>query len=452
MGLAGAGITAPRVVEIHPAPDPLAALAAISAWPGAILLESAGPVTAQSCFTYLMAEPSAVLRMEPGLHALDALASMAARAFTPAVPDLPPFQGGLAGYISYETGAALEGVAPAMASGDSPGPGIWIGRYDWVVAWDRRSGGCWLIDHRGDHEATAGIADLLREAQLPAVLRGTISPKPDAGLPPSSFSRPGYLGAVERVREYIRAGDVFQVNLSQQFTLPSTRPPLELYARLRQASPAPFTAYLDAGDHQILSASPELFLDLADGHVVTRPIKGTRPRGTTPETDATLEQELRASTKDRAENVMIVDLLRNDLSRVSQPGSVLVPELCGIEVHPTVHHLVSTVTARLTPESNAFNLLAATLPGGSITGAPKVRAMQIIRELEPVPRGVYCGAIGYITRSGDLRMSVAIRTMTRQDGLLRIPAGGGIVLDSEPAAEYDETLAKARAMLAAATE
>ena len=452
MGLAGAGITAPDVIAIRPAPDPLAALAAVSALPGAMLLESAGPVTPLSRYTYLMADPSAWLRTEPGPDALDTLAAMLAGGSAPPISELPPFQGGLAGYISYETGAALEGVSAVAAPGAPGGPGILMGRYEWVVAWDRHSKACWLIDHRGDPRASANLASRMQQARMPAALHGVVPSDAPAQLPPSGFARSDYLDAVERVREYIRAGDVFQVNLSQQFVLPSTRPPLEVYFRLRQASPAPFAACLDAGDHQVFSASPELFLDLAGGAVVTRPIKGTRPRGAGPDDDAALQRELHESAKDRAENVMIVDLLRNDLSRVSEPGSVLVPEICRIEVHPTVHHLVSTVTARLAPESNAFDLLAATLPGGSITGAPKVRAMQIIRELELVPRGVYCGAIGYITWGGDLRMSVAIRTMTRRDGVLRIPAGGGIVLDSDPAAEYDETLAKARALLAAAAE
>lgn len=257
---------------------------------------------------------------------------------------------------------------------------------------------------------------------------------------------------MQRIRDYILAGDVFQVNLSQQFSVPSVRDTLELYRRLQARSAAPFSACFECGDHDVLSISPELFLSLDDGAIETRPIKGTRPRGASPEADMQLAAELAASDKDRAENVMIVDLMRNDLSRVAQPGTVQVPSLCALESHPTVHHLVSTVTAQLAPGHDAFDLLTATLPAGSITGAPKVRAMEIIRELEPVSRGVYCGAIGYIGWDGSMELSVAIRTLTRRDGVAQIHAGGGVVLDSAPAAEYDETIAKARALLEASAE
>jgi para-aminobenzoate synthetase component 1 len=266
----------------------------------------------------------------------------------------------------------------------------------------------------------------------------------------SGFTRDGYLAAVERVREYILAGDVFQVNLSQRFEAACGLEPFAFYRRLRDVNPAPFAAYLQGEAFAVASASPERFLQVTpDGAVETRPIKGTRPRGPTPEEDQALVVELMASEKDRAENVMIVDLLRNDLSRVCRPGSVDVPALCALESHPTVHHLVSTVSGALEPGRTALDLLRAAFPGGSVTGAPKVRAMEIIAELEPVARGVYCGAIGCMSVTGAMDTSIPIRTATLQGGRAWFHAGGGIVADSDPALEFDETLAKAAGILRA---
>jgi para-aminobenzoate synthetase component 1 len=265
----------------------------------------------------------------------------------------------------------------------------------------------------------------------------------------SNFARPAYEAAVARVVEYILAGDIFQANLSQRFLaeLPPGLDAFGLYLRLRQRNPAPFAAYLDAGGVQIASASPERFLELRGRQVETRPIKGTRPRGATPEEDRRLGEELLGSEKDRAENVMIVDLLRNDLSRVCRDHTVLTPEICVLESFATVHHLVSTVTGELRPGLDAVDLLRATFPGGSITGAPKIRAMEIIAELEPTARGPYCGAIGWMGADGWMDTSITIRTFAIRDGKVAFQAGGGIVADSDPAAEYEETLAKARALL-----
>ena len=450
MGVGGDTIAASTVFPLDPAPDPLAAFGAVRHLPCPLLLESAGPIGDFSRYSYLMAGPREILRSPARPGSLEELRGLIADQAFAAVPGLPPFQGGLAGYLSYELGASLERVPPA-GSDAVPGPDVLMGLYDWVVAWDRIRGSCWLIDHRGRPAATQELTQSLVTGDLRPASR-VPRPASDDPRPPSTFTRRSYEHAVQRIRDYILAGDVFQVNLSQRFSLPSTSDCLDLYRRLRALSPAPFSACFDAGDHQVLSISPELFLALDDGRVETRPIKGTRPRGATPAADADLAAALLASPKDRAENVMIVDLLRNDLSRVAQPGSVTVPGLCQLESHPTVHHLVSTVEAQLEPGHDAFDLLAATLPGGSITGAPKVRAMQIIRELEPVRRGVYCGAIGYISWQGDMRMSVAIRTLTRRGGTAHIPAGGGVVLDSDPASEYDETLDKARALLRATAE
>jgi para-aminobenzoate synthetase component 1 len=254
------------------------------------------------------------------------------------------------------------------------------------------------------------------------------------------------------VIEYIFAGDIFQANLSQRLEAPLLGTPLELYRRLRRRNPAPFAAFLDYGDVAIASSSPERFLRVDDGRQVeTRPIKGTRPRGVGPEHDAALALALAESDKDRAENVMIVDLLRNDLSRVCRPGTVRVPELFAIEHYATVHHLVSTVVGELAPEHDAVDLLRAAFPGGSITGAPKVRAMQIIAELEPTARGVYCGAIGYVSVTGALDTNVVIRTYLVLGRDVYFQVGGGIVADSNPEQEYRETLDKARGLVAALT-
>jgi para-aminobenzoate synthetase component 1 len=274
----------------------------------------------------------------------------------------------------------------------------------------------------------------------------------------SSFTHRGYLDAVTRVRDYIVAGDIFQANLSQRLEAPLHEPPWSLYRRLRRINPAPFAAYLDFGDVVVASASPERFLGVPDGRTVeARPIKGTRPRGVGPEHDAALGMDLVESAKDRAENLMIVDLLRNDLSRVCRPGTVHVPELFALERYPTVHHLVSTVVGELPPGTDTTALLAATFPGGSITGAPKIRAMEIIAELEPSRRGVYCGSIGYLSVTGALDTSIVIRTflaVSGPDGAPRVyfSVGGGIVADSDPEDEYRETLHKARALIAALAE
>jgi para-aminobenzoate synthetase component 1 len=264
----------------------------------------------------------------------------------------------------------------------------------------------------------------------------------------SSFTHDGYVEAVARVREYIVAGDVFQANLSQRFEASLGEPPWALYRRLRTGNAAPFAAFLDFPDVVVLSASPERFLRVdAGGHVETRPIKGTRPRGLGPEHDAALGAALTESAKDQAENLMIVDLMRNDLSRVCAPGTVRVPELFALERYATVHHLVSTVVGELAPGMDALDLLRAAFPGGSITGAPKVRAMEIISELEPSARGVYCGAIGYWSVTGQLDSSIGIRTAVALAGRVYFSAGGGIVADSDPEQEYRETLDKARGLI-----
>jgi para-aminobenzoate synthetase component 1 len=252
------------------------------------------------------------------------------------------------------------------------------------------------------------------------------------------------------VKEYIAAGDVYQVNLSQRFEMQTADEPFAIYERLRKLSPAPFGAYIEAGNFQILSSSPELLLRLDErGHALTRPIKGTRPRGKTPAEDQRLAAELFASEKDHAELLMIVDLERNDLGRVCRYGSIEVKERHRIESHPTVHHLVATIVGRLRENADVFDCLRSMLPGGSITGAPKIRAMQLIDELEPCRRHVYTGSLGYLGFDGTCDLNIAIRTILCRAGRASYHVGGGIVADSDPEAEYQETLAKGRAMRAA---
>lgn len=265
----------------------------------------------------------------------------------------------------------------------------------------------------------------------------------------SNFTRDAYLQAVERVIEYIRAGDIFQANLTQRLLFPSTQDAVSLYERLCSVNPAPFAGLMQWDDWAVISASPERFLRM-DGHEVeTRPIKGTRRRKKGPEADLFTRDELRESEKDQAENIMIVDLLRNDLSRVCEAGSIRVPQLCGVESYETVQHLVSEVRGRLRADQTVWDLFRATCPGGSISGAPKVRAMEIIAELEPTVRGPYCGSLFYCGANGQADSNLLIRTFVQRDGWLQCGVGGGIVAQSNPAAEYEETLVKAAGMIRA---
>lgn len=383
-----------------------------------------------------------------------------------------PFQGGAAGLFGYDLCHHIERL-PRPRYDDLATPDLAVGLYDCVVTFDHQQGRAWLIS-TGLPESEPGRRRLRarrRLEELRALVRGQASPlrlasvdlpdRPPARAEPapgfsvpglagvtSSFSHDAYLAAVARAIDYIHAGDCFQVNVAQRLLRPAVEP-LELYGRLRQRNPAPFAGYLDLGDLVLASASPERFLRVCQGRVETRPIKGTRPRGRTPQEDRALAQELLASAKDRAENVMIVDLLRNDLGRVCAYGSVGVEALCRLESYQYVHHLVSVVTGQLRPGLSPIDLLRAAFPGGSVTGAPKVRAMEVIAELEPVARGPYCGSLGYIGFDGTMDTNILIRTFTQSGGWMQFPVGGGIVADSMPEAEYAETLHKAEGLLRA---
>ena len=364
-----------------------------------------------------------------------------------------PFFGGAVGYFSYEAGSALERVAPASpASPAERGePDMVWGFYEAVVVLDALERRCHLVASEvGGRDPEALLAGL--QARLAGASRAAPVAQPGAtSAPRSDFSRPEFEAAVQRVREYIAAGDVYQVNLAQRFSCDLPCAPVELYRRLRARTPAPYGAFLNFPEQQIASASPELFLELRGRRLVTRPIKGTRPRGLTEPEDAALAEELLQSEKDRAELLMIVDLERNDLGRVCRPGSVRVDELRALEDHPTVWHTVAEISGELAAGADAIDAILAAFPGGSITGAPKVRAMQIIAELERVRRGVYTGAIGYLGFDGDVALNIAIRTIVCRDGRATYHVGGGMVWDSDPAAEYEETLAKGRALHEALT-
>jgi para-aminobenzoate synthetase component 1 len=452
------------VEELVPAPDVIETFERTAGLPYRMLLDSASDPQRLGRYSFVVADPwKVVLNRGPdGQDPLERARDCLAHLHHDAIPDLPPFQCGAVGYIGYDYGRRLEHL-PSAHYDDLGIPDVVLALYDWVIAWDHLSRRAWIITIAG--------AARLREVRAMLEGRGTpaeppsVSPWPRIPRAPSfplapevaegldlrsSFSREAYLVAVERVRQYIIAGDIFQANLSQRLEAPLTEPPWALYKRLRAINPAPFAAYIEADEATIMSASPERFLRVAaDRTVETRPIKGTSPRGIGPEHDAALGQALIESEKNRAENLMIVDLLRNDLSRVCAPGSVRVPELFLLENYPTVHHLVSTVVGVLSPEADAVDLVKASFPGGSITGAPKVRAMEIIAELEPSRRGVYCGAIGYLSVTGALDTSIVIRTYVALERRAYFSVGGGIVADSDPAAEYDETLDKARALIAA---
>jgi para-aminobenzoate synthetase component 1 len=434
--------------------DPADAFAGVAEEPFSLLFDSALRSERLGRYSYIAALPRRTLTAKGRVVAMDGrafegdpftvLRDELARTPRPTLSGLPPFQGGAAGMFGYDLCHHLEAL-PSPATDDMDFDHMAVGFYDTVAAFDVVDQRAWIIAH-GD-----------RAAFNAGELRERLHDRPPILVPvpvlewTSNFSRSEYQAAVGRVIDYIHAGDIFQANLSQRFraALPAGADPYAMYCRLRTVNAAPFAAYFNTGDSQILSSSPERFLKLTGDVVEARPIKGTRPRGATPTEDAALAENLMTSEKDRAENVMIVDLLRNDISKVCRDHSVVVPELCSLESYARVHHLVSAVTGQLRPETGAVDVLRACFPGGSITGAPKVRAMEIIAELEPNHRGPYCGALGFIGYDGAMDSNIAIRTMALKDGAAVFQAGGGIVADSDSADEYLETLAKAEALFAA---
>ncbi|WFU80485.1 aminodeoxychorismate synthase component I [Bradyrhizobium sp. CIAT3101] len=368
-------------------------------------------------------------------------------------PDLPPFQGGAAGYFSYDLNRTLERL-PVPAASEHRSPQSILHFYDVVISYDHQENRCWIVSTGWpEQDPTRRAARARHRANEFAALLAASDPAQNdtygaVGPWHSNFSREGYIAAVHRVIDLIQAGDVFQVNIAQRFSarLPTSFDPVAFYCQLRSLNPAPFAALLRYGTLAIASSSPERFLKLDGRGVETRPIKGTCARSTDPKEDKRRAQLLVASDKDRAENIMIVDLLRSDLSRVCTSHSVDVTALCNLESYASVHHLVSVVTGELKSSQDAVALLRACFPGGSITGAPKVRSMEIITEIERVAREVYCGAIGFIAFNGHMDTNIAIRTVTIDGGLAVFHAGGGVTAMSDPAAEYEETIVKAQRM------
>jgi para-aminobenzoate synthetase component 1 len=489
----------PLAEELRPAPDPWEAFRRLAKLPHVLFLDSALSHASLGRYSFLAADPAEFYWSRRGrrccagwkgsdpedpksarsdrgaaLHAPDSLGMVAERLrrFWPAEPvaGLPPFQGGAAGLFGYGLCHDLERL-PRPRLDEFEVPELAIGIYDWVLAYDHAQGRAWIIStgfpeiepRRRRRRAEQGLTEVKRNLQAPAedgpgggvwTSRSRLpllARQPVQFLPGllSSFDRASYLEAVRRAVEYTHAGDCFQVNLAQRLVYPWQRPTVEIYRRLRERNAAPFAGYFDLGNFVIASASPERFLRVENSDVETRPIKGTRPRGLTPEEDLARVEDLRDSTKDRAENVMIVDLLRNDLGRVCRYGSVRVDAVCWVETYRYVHHLVSVVRGRLREGLGPIDLLRAVFPGGSVTGAPKIRAMEIIAELEPTARGAYCGSLGYIGFDGSMDTNILIRTFTAGGGWVQFPVGGGIVADSVPEREYEETWHKAEGMLRA---
>jgi para-aminobenzoate synthetase component 1 len=442
------------LVETIEIPDPLVVVRSLVHLPRPFLLHSAAP-DERARWSFFGADPFAVFSGADydGAHAM--WRRIHAQTLAGGhVPSLVPFTGGVVGYWAYDFGRRLERL-PEIATDDLGLPDVLLGFYDVVGAFDHETRKAWLFSSGLplDEEFRAGRARdrLAQFVDLFSSGRRITSRLPrrreEVVRPRSTFTPEGYRGTVELVKQAIRAGEIFQANLSQRWTVPlEGTDPTTLAMALSEAlalhSPAPYAAFLGAHDHAVASASPERFLELRGRRVETRPIKGTRPRGADPDEDARLRDELLASAKDRAENVMIVDVLRNDLGRVCETGSVSVESLCELEVFPQVFHLTSTVTAILKADRDAFDLLHACFPGGSITGAPKIRAMEILEGLEPVRRHLYTGSIGYIDWGGDADWNIAIRTAIVTPTAVHVAAGGGITADSDAEAEYLETLHK----------
>ena len=465
------------------------ALQRLSSLPGCLLLESVkpeGPFQPKPLgrYSFAMADPfESVVVSAGGQQPLEKIESLLQRYSVETIDGLPPMQGGVAGMFGYDLNRSFEKID--AAEHDEFGlPAMVVGAYDVVIAWDHWENKTWLIS-QGFPE-TAPTARKKRAALRADFFEGLLlggepvgsnsnssapsqelsasclAPQFSCGHPvleqlTSDFSAEDYVAAVQKCIDYIVAGDVFQINLSQRLMHPITTDSVSLYQRLRSCNPAPFSCYFNmAGisktDAQIISASPERLVSVRERTVETRPIKGTRPRTGQPLVDLREQERLLASEKDRAENVMIVDLMRNDLASVCEDNSIGVTQLCQPEAYQSVLHLVSAVEGKLKPESSLCDLLAAIFPGGSITGAPKIRAMEIIAELEPTSRGAYCGSVGYLGFDGSADLNILIRTVTASKGWWQVPVGGGVVVQSDPVAEHQETWTKATSMLQAMVE
>ncbi|MFT3784248.1 MAG: aminodeoxychorismate synthase component I [Nibricoccus sp.] len=450
-----------RPIDLPCAPDLV--FAGVCDRRGAFLLESASDIGGLGKFSFIGFDPFLVVRAADGLvnvcrtdgeedfraDALDTIKRLLGEHRCDSVPGVP-FVGGAVGFCSYEFGAKLENVVSSKAD-DLRVPDVEFGFYDGIIMFDHVAQRVSLVACPVNKYAPTTIFRRLEKALAPSgskAVAGKAVGKRSVELT-AAVTKEDYLKAISRIKNYIAEGDVYQVNLTQRFDAALAEHPYSLYQKLRKLSAAPFACYLNSAHLQIVSSSPERFLRVSGRRVETRPIKGTRPRGSSSVEDQRLRAELAASEKDQAELLMIVDLQRNDLGRVCVPGSIKVDEMFTIETHPTVHHLVANVSGELRPGCDVVDCLRAALPGGSITGAPKIRAMQIIEELEKTRRGVYTGAIGYLGFDGSCDFNIAIRTILCAHGRAYYHVGGGIVWDSKPEAEFQETLDKGAAMRAA---
>ncbi len=441
--------------------EPVTTMRCLADRPHLTFLDSAAKQESLGRYSYIACDPFSSCTIAGGQASCNgdalegepwgALRSLLAKYRQEHHPDLPPFQGGAAGFFAYDLNSTLERLPAPEISGEGIPQSI-LHFYDVVLAYDHRDDRCWIVSTGWPEQDPAPRNQRARRradefaAMLACPKLSHNDFRNTASTWHSNFSRESYLAAVQRVIDLILAGDIFQANIAQRFTarLFPAFDPVAFYCRLRALNPAPFAALLLNGKLTIASSSPERLLKLDGRKVETRPIKGTIARSPDPMEDRRRATLLHASEKDRAENIMIVDLLRNDLSRVCDPHSVEVPALCGLESYASVHHLVSVVTGTLAANHDAVTLLQACFPGGSVTGAPKVRSMEIIAEVERTAREIYCGAIGFVGFNGRMDTSVAIRTVTIGDGVAVFHAGGGITAMSEPNAEYEETLAKAQ--------
>ncbi|ENC6372153.1 aminodeoxychorismate synthase component I [Aeromonas veronii] len=424
--------------------------------PWAMLLESAGPLGADNSFDIITADPLATLETRGEVTTLRVGANISKHHEDPLALlahtqqqllgelDLCathlPFIGGALGLFGYDLGRRFERL-PVQAAADIAVPDMAVGIYDWALLRNVATGD-WQLVHWGDEAGLAKrLAWLEQQQAKPAPAFALL------GAWQSNMSRAEYGEKFARIQEYLAAGDCYQINLTQRFSAPYQGDEWQAYCLLATANKAPFSAFIRLPESALLSLSPERFLLLDGRHIETKPIKGTRPRHPDPATDRQVAQELAQADKDRSENLMIVDLLRNDIGRVSRPGSVSVPHLFAVESFPAVHHLVSTIHGELDARWQGVDLLRACFPGGSITGAPKIRAMEIIEELEPQRRNAYCGSIGYLSQHGRMDTSICIRTLIAEAGRLHCWAGGGIIADSDADSEYQETYDKVARIL-----
>jgi len=462
-----------RIERIDNPPPPEELLKIFERYPYAFFLDSAMASERLGRFSFLGCDPFLVFKSKKDSVILDwqggrtesfrrdpfiALEELLAKYKTEKTGSPIPLTSGAVGYFSYDLKGFVEDL-PDTSRDDLGLADCILGFYDCLVAYDNLTGHAYIASSGLPHspgvkrerrrsDRMGEFKDIVKNGDRYPVFNGAAAEN-RVSVPNSNFSKSDYMATITRAKEYIRKGDIYQVNLSQRFEASPGAEALAIYLKLREVSPAPFASYLDFQDVKILSSSPERFLMKKSNYIETRPIKGTRPRGGDEKSDIFLERELKKSPKDNAEHIMIVDLERNDLGRICDYGSVRVTENAIVEKYANVFHLVSTVSGRLKEGVGPVEVLRAAFPGGSITGAPKIRSMEIIEELEPVKRSVYTGAIGYISFDGDMDTSIVIRTLVIKGSKAYFSVGGGIVADSDPELEYQETLDKAKGLMQA---